>query len=157
MAPARLAGILSASATICMTGSASAGFFAGGDGPSGTIDQMMVGDGYFNFSTGGGFDFVDIVSVSNPPLGTVVDAVRSAGGCGLITADHGNAECMLQPDGTSPHTAHTTNPVPCLLFGTDRPREAALAPGAALRSIAPTLCDLLGIDPPPEMTGESLL
>lgn len=73
MAPARLAGILSASATICMVGSASAGFFAGGDGPSGTIDQMMVGDGYFDFSTGGGFDFVDIVSVSNPPLGTVVD------------------------------------------------------------------------------------
>lgn len=73
MAPARLAGILSASATICMVGSASAGFFAGGDGPSGTIDQMMVGDGYFSFSTGGGFEFVDIVSVSNPPLGTVVD------------------------------------------------------------------------------------
>ncbi len=73
MAPARLAGILSASVTIGMVGSASAGFFAGGDGPSGTIDQMMVGDGYFDFSTGGGFDFVDIVSVSNPPLGTVVD------------------------------------------------------------------------------------
>jgi hypothetical protein len=73
MAPARLAGILSASVTIGMVGSASAGFFAGGDGPSGTIDQMMVGDGYFAFSTGGEFDFVDIVSVSNPPLGTVVD------------------------------------------------------------------------------------
>ncbi|MGA1399370.1 MAG: PEP-CTERM sorting domain-containing protein [Phycisphaerales bacterium] len=73
MAPARLAGILSASATICMVGSASAGFFAGGDGPYGNIDQMMVGDGYFDFSTGGGFDFVDIVSVSDPPLGTVVD------------------------------------------------------------------------------------
>ena len=73
MAPTRLAGILSASVTIGMVGSASAGFFAGGDGPSGTIDQMMVGDGYFDFSTGGGFDFVDIVSVSNPPLGTVVD------------------------------------------------------------------------------------
>ncbi len=73
MASARLAGILSASVTIGMVGSASAGFFAGGDGPSGTIDQMMVGDGYFDFSTGGGFDFVDIVSVSNPPLGTVVD------------------------------------------------------------------------------------
>ena len=73
MASTRLAGVLSASAATCMVGTASAGFFFGGDGPSGTFDQMMVGDGYFDFSTGGGFDFVDIVSVSNPPLGTVVD------------------------------------------------------------------------------------
>jgi len=73
MASTRLAGVLSASAATCMVGTASAGFFFGGDGPSGTIDQMMVGDGYFDFTAGGAFDFVDIVSVSNPPLGTVVD------------------------------------------------------------------------------------
>jgi hypothetical protein len=70
MASTRLAGVLSASAATCMVGTASAGFFFGGVG---TIDQMMVGDGYFDFTAGGAFDFVDIVSVDDPPLGTVVD------------------------------------------------------------------------------------
>ena len=55
-------------------------------------------------------------------LGRVVAAVERLGGVCLVTADHGNAEQMLEPDGTSPHTAHTTNPVP--LFAHDRRREA---------------------------------
>jgi 2,3-bisphosphoglycerate-independent phosphoglycerate mutase len=76
------------------------------------------------------------------------------GGAVLLTADHGNAELMANADG-SVHTAHTLNPVPFILID-DRRRAARLRPGS-LADIAPTLLDLMGIDRPPEMTGESLL
>jgi 2,3-bisphosphoglycerate-independent phosphoglycerate mutase len=70
----------------------------------------------------------------------------------LVIADHGNAETLLQSDGVSPHTAHTTNPVPVLLT----------APGARLRDgelsdVAPTILALLGLDGSSEMTGENLV
>jgi 2,3-bisphosphoglycerate-independent phosphoglycerate mutase len=87
-------------------------------------------------------------------VGQIVDAVRSVGGAVLLTADHGNAELMANADG-SVHTAHTLNPVPFILID-DRRRAARLRPGS-LADIAPTLLDLMGIDRPPEMTGESLL
>jgi 2,3-bisphosphoglycerate-independent phosphoglycerate mutase len=87
-------------------------------------------------------------------VGQIVDAVRSVGGVVLLTADHGNAELMANEDG-SVHTAHTLNPVPFILID-DRRRAARLRPGC-LADIAPTLLDLMGIDRPPEMTGESLL
>jgi 2,3-bisphosphoglycerate-independent phosphoglycerate mutase len=86
-------------------------------------------------------------------LGQIVQAVRRADGVTLVTADHGNAETMLEPDGTSPHTRHTTNPVPLVVT----------LPGAGLRDdgelsdLAPTCLDLLDIEQPAEMTGKTLL
>jgi 2,3-bisphosphoglycerate-independent phosphoglycerate mutase len=69
-----------------------------------------------------------------------------------VTADHGNAENMLEPDGT-PNTAHSLNPVPFILTVAGAP----LRDGGILADVAPTVLDLLGIDQPPEMTGRSLL
>jgi 2,3-bisphosphoglycerate-independent phosphoglycerate mutase len=86
-------------------------------------------------------------------LGDVVDAVERAGGVSLITADHGNAEQMLEEDGKSPHTAHTTNPVPLIVTVPG----LSLRAGGELSDLVPTALDLLGIEPPPEMTGASLL
>jgi 2,3-bisphosphoglycerate-independent phosphoglycerate mutase len=86
-------------------------------------------------------------------LGEVVGAVESAGGVSLITADHGNAEQMLEPDGTSPHTAHTTNPVPLLLTNT----EMELREDGELSDLGPTALDLLGFAQPLQMSGKSLL
>ena len=81
-------------------------------------------------------------------LGRVVDAVHAAGGVCLVTADHGNAEVMIDADG-GPHTAHTTNPVPLVI--TD-PR-ASLRHGGELSGLAPTALAYLGLDVPEEMTG----
>ena len=81
-------------------------------------------------------------------------AVRDVGGEMLLTADHGNPEMMRDPDTGQPHTAHTVGPVPLVYCG---PRAAALRSGGALRDVAPTLLDLLGLPQPAEMTGRSLL
>jgi 2,3-bisphosphoglycerate-independent phosphoglycerate mutase len=86
-------------------------------------------------------------------LGRVVDRVGELGGACLVTADHGNAEQMLEPDGVSPHTAHTTNPVPLILTGSG----SALAAGGEIGDLAPTILALLGLTQPPEMSGRSLL
>ena len=72
----------------------------------------------------------------------------------LITADHGNCELMIDPSSGGPHTAHTTNPVPFLLVGADGVRE--LRHGGSLRDVGPTVLRLLGLEPPPEMTGRDL-
>ena len=86
-------------------------------------------------------------------LGQIVEATHGAGGVCLITADHGNAEKMLEEDGTSPHTAHTTNPVPLVLT-----REgASLRAAGELSDLAPTVLDLLGQPQPAAMTGSSLV
>ena len=92
-------------------------------------------------------------------LGAVVDAVVAAGGVALITADHGNAELLIDPATGGPHTAHTTNPVPCILVaapgvGLD---GATLRSGGRLSDVAPTLLELLGIGLAPQTTGRSLL
>ena len=86
-------------------------------------------------------------------LGRVVERVGELGGVSIVTADHGNAERMLEDDGVSPHTAHTTNPVPVVL--TDP--AAGLRDGGELADLAPTVLDLLGIRQPQEMTGRSLV
>jgi 2,3-bisphosphoglycerate-independent phosphoglycerate mutase len=83
----------------------------------------------------------------------VVAAVERAGGVALITADHGNAEQMLEPDGVSPHTAHTTNPVPLVV--TDP--TSVVRDGGALADLAPTVLELLGLEAPGAMTGRPLL
>jgi len=86
-------------------------------------------------------------------LGRVVAAVERLGGVCLVTADHGNAEQMLEPDGTSPHTAHTTNPVPLFLTIDG----ARLADGGTLADLVPISLNLLGIPPSVGMTGRDLV
>jgi 2,3-bisphosphoglycerate-independent phosphoglycerate mutase len=85
-------------------------------------------------------------------LGRVVECVERAGGVCLITADHGNAEVMLEPDGTSPHTAHTSNPVPLVLANS----PLRLRDGGELSDLAPTILALLDLPVPVEMTGTAL-
>jgi 2,3-bisphosphoglycerate-independent phosphoglycerate mutase len=122
-----------------------------------------VGDGYrfavVNFAnpdmvghTGVIPAVVAAVETTDACLGTVVEAVQRAGGVCLITADHGNAEQMFERDGVSPFTAHTTNPVPLIVTA-----EGTLAEGGELSDLAPTALALLGIEPPPQMTGRDLI
>jgi 2,3-bisphosphoglycerate-independent phosphoglycerate mutase len=87
-------------------------------------------------------------------LGQALAALEKAGGAMIVTADHGNCETMIDPATGGPHTAHTTNPVPVILVG--GPKGARLAAGR-LADLAPTLLDLMGLAPPPEMTGKSLI
>ncbi len=87
-------------------------------------------------------------------VGQIIEAVRARGGELLVTADHGNCEMMRDPDTGEPHTSHTVGPVDLVYVGS---RDATLRSGGALRDLAPTLLDLLGIDTPAEMTGSSLL
>jgi 2,3-bisphosphoglycerate-independent phosphoglycerate mutase len=96
---------------------------------------------------------VKAVETTDACLGRVADAVRAAGGTLLVTADHGNAEKMLEDDGVSPHTAHTTNPVPIVV--TERGIE--LRNGGELSDLAPTALDLLGLSQPALMTRRSLI
>jgi 2,3-bisphosphoglycerate-independent phosphoglycerate mutase len=95
---------------------------------------------------------IEAVETTDACLGRVVDAVTAAGGVCLITADHGNAEHLLAEDGVSPHTAHTSNPVPFVV--TDA--EAHLRAGGELADLAPTALSYLGVEQPPQMTGRSL-
>jgi 2,3-bisphosphoglycerate-independent phosphoglycerate mutase len=85
-------------------------------------------------------------------LGTVIEAVERHGGIALVTADHGNAEQMLEADGTSPHTAHTTNPVPLIVTSP----ELALADGGKLADLVPTVLTFLDLQQPLQMTGKPL-
>jgi 2,3-bisphosphoglycerate-independent phosphoglycerate mutase len=88
-------------------------------------------------------------------LGQVVDAVLASGGALVVTADHGNADEMLEDDG-SPDTAHSLNPVP-LVVVSDPPLAGPLREGGVLADVAPTVLELLGLEQPPAMTGRSLL
>ncbi|MHB1627751.1 MAG: 2,3-bisphosphoglycerate-independent phosphoglycerate mutase [Bacilli bacterium] len=86
-------------------------------------------------------------------LGQVVEALLEAGGAAVIIADHGNADVMIDPETGSPCTTHTTNPVPCIVTVPG----LTLREGGVLADMAPTMLDLLGIEPPPEMTGRSVI
>ena len=95
---------------------------------------------------------VKAVETVDTCVGRVVQAIADMGGIALITADHGNAEQMLQDDGVSPFTAHTTNLVPFCIVGADvKLKDGRLA------DIAPTMLDLMGLEKPVEMTGSSLI
>ena len=97
---------------------------------------------------------VKAIEVLDGCLGRVTDAVLQVGGEMLITADHGNAEQMLDPKAQQVHTAHTLNPVPLIYVGKAAP---ALMENGALCDVAPTLLQIMGLSQPQAMTGRSLL
>ncbi|MCV2881720.1 2,3-bisphosphoglycerate-independent phosphoglycerate mutase [Actibacterium sp. XHP0104] len=88
-------------------------------------------------------------------LARVLPALEKAGGAMIVTADHGNCEVMVDPETGGPHTAHTLNLVPVILVG--GPKGARLRDGGRLADLAPTLLELMGLDQPEEMTGQSLI
>jgi 2,3-bisphosphoglycerate-independent phosphoglycerate mutase len=96
---------------------------------------------------------VRAVEATDAALGATVAAVEALGGVCLVTADHGNAEQQLGADGVSPHTAHTTNPVPLVVTL----RGAELEDGGALADLVPTCLWLLGLPAAEAMTGSSLV
>ncbi len=87
-------------------------------------------------------------------LGMMLAALEKTGGAAVVIADHGNCETMIDPVTGGPHTAHTTNPVPVIVFG--GPAGASTRKGR-LADVAPTVLDLMGLDLPPEMTGKTLI
>jgi 2,3-bisphosphoglycerate-independent phosphoglycerate mutase len=88
-------------------------------------------------------------------LGRIETAIRAKGGAMLITADHGNAELMIDPATGGPHTAHTTNPVPFIVVA-ENANQFTLKPNGSLRDISPTLLGMMSVDEPQEMTGADL-
>ena len=88
-------------------------------------------------------------------IGRLVDTLINVDGSLFLTADHGNCEVMTDPVTGHPHTSHTLNPVPAILF--NGPKNKSLSNGGRLSDIAPTILELLGLKSPPEMTGKSLL
>lgn len=98
---------------------------------------------------------VKAVEVVDECLGKVVAAVLAKGGSVIVTSDHGNAEKMLDDNG-NPHTAHTTNPVECVLATNEAERYELIEHGK-LADIAPTMLQLLGLEIPAEMTAQSLI
>jgi len=98
---------------------------------------------------------VKAVETVDACLGRIETAVRAKGGAMLITADHGNAEMMIDPATGGPHTAHTTNPVPFIVVAEDA-KQYTLKPNGSLRDISPTMLGMLGVDEPKEMTGHDL-
>lgn len=97
---------------------------------------------------------VKAVETVDTCVGRVVEALDLERDAAIVTADHGNAELMIDPETGGPHTAHTTNPVPCILV--DERYKGNLIGGGSLKEIAPTMCHYMDIDVPQEMTGRDL-
>lgn len=97
---------------------------------------------------------VKAVETVDTGLGRIAKAIEQMGGALLVTADHGNAEMMVDPETGGPHTAHTLNPVPLILMGAG---NRIVVKEGRLADIAPTLLELMGLPKPAEMTGTSLL
>ena len=142
------------------------------DRPDGPTLPELVRQGLSSIE--GGYDLV-VVNFANPDmvghtgslpaairaceavdkgLGMMLAALEKTGGAAVVIADHGNCETMIDPETGGPHTAHTTNPVPVIVFG--GPAGATVRKGR-LADVAPTVLDLMGLDLPPEMTGTSLI
>src|SRR5246500_3161280 len=98
---------------------------------------------------------VKAVETVDACLGEIEKAVRARGGAMLVTADHGNAEQMIDPATGGPHTAHTTNPVPFIVVS-ENSNQFALKPNGSLRDISPTILGMLNLAEPKEMTGHDL-
>jgi len=98
---------------------------------------------------------IKAVETVDASLGRIEMAVRAKGGAMLITADHGNAEMMIDPVAGGPHTYHTTNPVPFIVVA-ENSKQFTLKPGGSLRDISPTILGMLGIPEPKDMTGTDL-
>jgi len=96
---------------------------------------------------------VRAVETVDAGLGRIYDALKRKGGRWIITADHGNAETMIDPVTKGPHTYHTTNPVPFIIVDEEK---RPLRSGGALQDVAPTILGMLGVDQPKEMTGRDL-
>ncbi len=96
---------------------------------------------------------VRAVETVDAGLGRIYAALKRKGGRWIITADHGNAEMMIDPSTHGPHTYHTTNPVPFIVVDEEK---RTLRPGGALQDIAPTILGMMHVDQPKEMTGRDL-
>jgi 2,3-bisphosphoglycerate-independent phosphoglycerate mutase len=96
---------------------------------------------------------IKAVETVDAGLGRIADAITKAGGALVVIADHGNCELMRDPVTGGPHTAHTTNPVPVIVLGSD---AKTLANGR-LSDVAPTLLKLMDLPQPKEMTGKALM
>ena len=96
---------------------------------------------------------VKAIEATDDGVGKVVAAIQQMGGQCLITADHGNVDQMLDADGVTPFTAHSTNPVPLVMIG----HSGQLRNGGVLADLAPTMLEMMGLPQPKEMTGHSLL
>jgi 2,3-bisphosphoglycerate-independent phosphoglycerate mutase len=94
------------------------------------------------------------VETVDAQLGRIYQAIKQHGGAMLITADHGNAEMLIDPATGGPHTAHTTNPVPFILVSDEK--GVGVREGGSLRDLSPTLLGMMGIDQPGQMTGGNL-
>jgi 2,3-bisphosphoglycerate-independent phosphoglycerate mutase len=99
---------------------------------------------------------IEAVHDTDVAIDRILKSVEKVDGVALITADHGNCELMFDANTGQPHTAHTLNPVPLILFDKNK-RYGALRGGGALENVAPTILNILGIEQPAEMTAESLL
>ncbi len=99
---------------------------------------------------------VKACQVVDEGVGKVFKAIMERGGCGIITADHGNFEQMIDPETGGPHTAHTVGPVPLYVFG-QAFKGHKLRDGGRLADLMPTALTMMGLDVPTEMTGKSLL
>lgn len=106
---------------------------------------------------------VEAITHTDAAVGTVYKACQEAGYILLVTADHGNAEQMINPETGAPHTAHTTNPVPFIMTGDPKKFKFVVddkegdEEGGALCDVAPTVLDIMGLPQPEEMSGRSLL
>jgi 2,3-bisphosphoglycerate-independent phosphoglycerate mutase len=98
---------------------------------------------------------IKAVECVDAQLGRIYDAVRANGASWIITADHGNAEMLIDPVSGGPHTAHTTNPVPFILV-TDQGNKIGVRENGSLRDISPTILGLMGLELPKQMTGGDL-
>ena len=99
---------------------------------------------------------IKALTVVDECVGEIVDKVLEMDGAVLITADHGNADLMVDPETGAPFTAHTTNPVPLVIIS-NRFKNIKLRDGGKLADITPTMLDMMGLKKPLEMTGESLI
>jgi 2,3-bisphosphoglycerate-independent phosphoglycerate mutase len=97
---------------------------------------------------------IKAVEAIDAGLSRIYNALKPKGGAWIITADHGNAETMVDPVTSGPHTYHTLNPVPFILVSDDA--STPLQPGGSLRDIAPTMLGVLGQPAPADMTGRDL-